>query len=366
GDKTPLPGAIKLAAGQSDIKTFAYVAARRGETEETPGRLPIGYHQVEIRLGNSDALPFNNTAFATFKVQEGRRVLLIADDNADAEPWARALQASHKFPHDVMTPKQAAELSTNKLNEFEAVCLINVADPTLLWDKLAPFVEGGKGLAVILGGEAWLPNVNAYKLPAARRLLGAELLKDVVNRGDDPNAAGGDQWKELRQDTPKTTLHPLVMPFRDAADKGQYFTKETFPRASFYRKVQPIAETARAIGNYVDKDKKESWPALLENRVGKGHVLLFTSAMDAHLVRNLAANNYFSTGAWFGMALILVSTGYLAGDADMPSYNFLCGQTATVPLPASQKQLFTVVGPGLTGVSVPRGKGENLLRIPRA
>jgi hypothetical protein len=372
GDKTSLPAAIKLAAGQSDIKTFAYVAARPGETDETPGRLPIGYHQVEIRLGNSDALPVNNIAFATFKVQEGRRVLLVADDlgahedDGDAWQWVRTLRASHKFPHDVLTPKQAAELSTNKLNEFEAVCLIDVADPTLLWDKLAPFVEGGKGLAVVLGGEAWLPNANAYNLPTARRLLGAELLKDVVNRGDDPNSGGGDQWKELRQDTPKTTLHPLVMPFRDAADKGQYFTTETFPRANFYRKVQPIAETARAIGNYVDKDKKESWPALLENRVGKGHVLLFTSAMDAHLVRNLAANNYFSTGAWFGMALILVSTGYLAGDADMPSYNFLCGQTATVPLPASQKQLFTVVGPGMTGVSVSRGKGENSLRIPQA
>jgi hypothetical protein len=187
-----------------------------------------------------------------------------------------------------------------------------------------------------------------------------------VNRGDDRTAAPGDAWKELQPDSPKTTLHPLVLPFRDAVDKGQYFTEETMPRASFYRKVQPLAEGARPIANYVDKDNKESWPALLEHRVGKGHVLLFTSAMDAHLVRNLAANNYFSSKAWFGMVLVLVTTGYLAGDADMPSYNFLCGQTAMVPLPASQKQLFTVVGPGLTGVSVARGKGENTLRIPQA
>jgi hypothetical protein len=368
GDKTAIPRAIKLAAGKSDIKTFAYIAARTGETDETRGRLPVGYHQVEIRLGNGDALPVNNIVYATFKIQEGRRVLLIADDpgkreeDGDAGQWVRTLRASHTFPYEVVTPKKAAELSTNKLNEFEAVCLIDVADPTLLWDKLTPFAEGGKGLAVVLGGESWPPNVSAYNLPAAQRLLGAKLLKDVVNRGNDP----GDPWKELQQDAPKTTLHPLILPFRDAADKGQNFTEETFPRASFYRRIQPVAETARAIANYVDKDNKESRPALVENHVGKGHVLLFTSAMDARLVRNLAANNYFSTGAWFGMALILVSTGYLAGDADMPSYNFLCGQTATVPLPASQKQLFTVVGPGLTGVSVPRGKGENTLRIPQA
>ncbi len=364
GESTADRRPVKLTAGQSEVKVFERAAFRPGETEEVAGRLPYGFHQFEIQLGATDALPQNNVLYATIKVQEGRRILIVTDhpgkrgDDGDATVWLRALQASHQFPCEARSPKAFAEMAIGDLKkDYEAICLLDVADPSGLWDKLTAYVEAGKGLAVVPGGEDWQPSRRAYNLPEARRLLGAQML-EPVNQGD----AAGVEWKELLPDSPRGPVHPLIKPFRDALDEGDHFTDETRPRARHFWKVKPDA-TTQVLARYADK---ENSPALLEHRLGPGRVILFTTALDHHLVKNLHANNYFGSRSWFGAVLIVLSTGYLAGDADTPNFNYLCGQTVTVPAPASATPLFTLIGPGITDVRVPRARGENVLRITQA
>lgn len=356
---------VRLAAGTSEVRIFAREAAPAGEAENKAGRLTPGFHQFELQLGAGDALPFNNVAFVTIKVQEGRQILVVTDnpgkpvESGDAKLWQSALKASHRFPCEVVSTKTAESMGLLELNKYETICLLNVAKPSEeLWDRLDTYVKGGKGLAVILGGKDWLPSREAYNTGLGRKILGAKLdeWKDLGN-------TDGVSWKELEPDTPKAALNPLVRYFRDQRDLGEgvRFTEETLPRARFYWKMLPDAGQARPIATYADKDNT---PALLEQRLGKGRVLLLTTAFDGHKVKNLDANNYFA--GWFGPVFIIKATGYLAGDAETPNFNFTCGQTVTAPLPSTPALSFTLFGPDAAGVNVPRAKGDNELRITQA
>jgi hypothetical protein len=366
-EKTPDKKLVRLAGGASEVKSFEQIAAGPGETSGEAGRMAPGFQQFTLRLAAGDALPFNNVAYATLKVQEGRKVLIITDrpgerpEYGDAGPWLRAMQAWHIFPATVVSSKEAEKYGLNDLSEFEAVCLIDVADPKKdLWDRLQTYTkEKGKGLAVVLGGKDWLPSLEAYNKIPGREILGASLIQ----RED-----GGDnevyKWREMDSDTPKATLHPLIRYFRDKWDAGEgvYFTeKESLPRARTFWKVEPDKGRALPIASYTDKSNS---PAILEHRYGKGRVLIFTTALDDHKVNNIPANNYVAN--WFGMALMINATGYLAGDADTPNYNFICGQVVTVPLPQTQALSFTLFGPEANGIAIARGKGENELRITQA
>jgi hypothetical protein len=368
GERTPDKKLVRLAGGASEVKSFELNAAGPGETPGESGRMGTGFQQFTFRFAAGDALPFNNVAYATLKVQEGRKVLIITDrpgqrpESGDAGPWLRAMKSWRLFPATVVSSTEAEKYGLSDLSKFEAICLIDVANPSTLWERLRTYVrEKGKGLAVVLGGKDWLPNLDeGYNRNPGREILGAK-LEELEDGGDE--AAYG--WREFDSDTPKATLHPLVRYFRDKWDAGEgvHFTKdETFPRARTFWKLVPDKGRAQTLASYTDKQNS---PAILEHRYGKGRVLIFTSALDGRPVNNLSANNYFDS--WFGVALMINATGYLAGDADSPNFNFICGQVVTVPLPSTQSLSFTLFGDRETnGVVIPRTKGENELRITQA
>jgi hypothetical protein len=348
GERLP----ISLSAGKSDVLPFQREAGR-GQGDDPPGRLKLGFHQVKAELAIRDNLAFNNKAYATFKVHEGRRILVIADQKSDAFLWATVLIVSHAFPCEVKTTLAADE----DLRKYRAVCLLNVSSPDHeLWDKLKDYVSAGNGLAVVPGGADWTPRRDAYNDDkAAQELLGAKLVGPV-----DKGKESGAPWKELAIDVPRATLHPLAARFR------QYeFSPEILPRASHYWKFEPIPEKARIVATYADEG---SWPALLERTLGKGHVLLFTTAMDGRTNDlHRPANNYLAP-SWFYEALVYFAVGYLAGDAEPANFNFICGQPVTMNLPpAPFLDMYTLLGPGLgSGVDVHREKGQNQLTITQA
>ena len=364
GERSP----VQLAAGQSQVKVFKRDVA--GPNEDAGGAgdaLTPGFHQFEVRFDNSDALPFDDRAFATIKVQEGRRILIVTDrpgtvpEKGDAGPWFRALKASHEFPCDVISTEAANSLGRVEMNKYEAICLLDVGNPsTELWERLDWYVgESGKGLAVVFGGEDWVLSYDQYRKDPGRKILGAKLdkLESVVGRE-------GFEWKDLGPDLPKATLHPLVRFYRDQWDLGEgvrFVKDESLPRARSYWKVEPDPGRALPIATYADADNT---PALLEHRYGKGRVLILTTAFDGHKVKNLDANNYFVS--WFGSHFAIRVTGYLAGDAEAPNFNYVCGQPVTVLLPASPALSFTLFGPDANGLVIPRAKGENELRITQA
>ena len=119
---------------------------------------------------------FDNTRYLTFKVGDARRILTISDREQDAAFWQIAHIAKREFGCLVVTPdklsvvdgqtkvevvpdpKKPNETASLNIREFEAVCLLDVADPSAkgnsldsLWDKLRPYVESGGKLVVIPG-----------------------------------------------------------------------------------------------------------------------------------------------------------------------------------------------------------------------
>jgi hypothetical protein len=343
GERQP----IRVQAGQGEVLSL-HREAESGQADDAPGRLKLGLHQVKAELAIADNLAFNNKAYATFKVQEGRRILVIVEDPRDAENWVGALRAKHAFPCNLRTPAEAID---EDLRGYRAVCLLKVANPEReLLDKLKDYVSAGNGLAVVPGGAEWAPQAAAYKGKAAQELLGAKLM-DAVDRGKEL----GDPWKELTADVPLGTVHPIVALFRIYE-----FAPQDLPRASHYWQFQPAKDT-KIVATFAGQG---NWPALLEHSVAKGRVLVFTSAMDNRGIR--PANNYRES--WIYSPLVCEAVGYLAGDAESANFNFVCGQTVTINLPpAPFLDLYTLQGPGLgAGVDVHREKGQNQLLITQA
>src|SRR5262249_34494266 len=117
--------------------------------------LKPGTHQVTLSLATSDAVPSNNSRFATFLVVEPGKELILIDNGAGARIWQLICEEGHAFTCDILpaTPATLESLTPAKLAQYQTVCLLNVARPSSeLWSRLYDFVRDGGGLAVIPGG----------------------------------------------------------------------------------------------------------------------------------------------------------------------------------------------------------------------
>jgi hypothetical protein len=342
-EKTPERKPLKLGAGQSQVVAF-----------ERTG-LTAGFHQAEITLATSDALPQNNSTFATFEVRGGRDVLAVADNPADATFWKWALEAPKAFNCNVVTTEEALRLFPDDLARFSAVCLIGVARPPQeLWERLGRFVQAGGGLAIVPGGEE--TDRLAYESQPAQAVMPGRLVR-VVQAAD--SAAG--TWKEA------SYQHPILAPFREWSQNLNVIFLKNPPVAHKYWEVTPLA--AHVIVSYGDA---KALPALLEKNVDRtktrGRVLLYTTALDVtHLTSQPTWNDYLATS--FYLVLVNKTVGYLAGDADEAGLLFLAGQAPRVLLPAKPRfPTYTLQGPQLspTDAVVSRADAQGELMLPQA
>jgi hypothetical protein len=338
---------VRLRAGESRKLTF----------DRDASGLKPGPHRVEVRLANSDSLPFDDVRFATFEVRSGRKLLALADNPRDARAWRLALDTHRVFRCDVRPTAAARSLEPKALlADYRAVCLIDVADPGALWPMLEAYVPKGGRLAVVPGDDRTL-NRDAYDGPEARRLLPGRLNKVVT--AEDPS---GVPWSD--NDPP----HLFLTPFREWKKTGNidFFAPENLPRAYRYWDVTPAAD-ATTIVTYADGPKR---PALLERAAGEGRVLLFTTGLDGRQDEGrFWWNNYLETTSSFYPVLVNQAVAYLVGDAEAPNFNFVSGQAVTVPLPAEPRfPLYTLEGPGLAAAeaSVPRAEDQKQLQITQA
>jgi hypothetical protein len=336
---------VELAAGQSKVLTFE----QRG--------LPLGPHQAEIKLASDDSLPFNNTLFATFEVRGGRRVLTLVDNPYDAGFWNEVFKVSREFRGEVRTLAEAHNLSPlTDLPKYQAICLLNVADPDLgLWEKLKIYVDNGGGLAIVPGaGQA-----SAYNDKAAQVLVPGRLVKLV-------EASNGAPWK------PGSFQHPVMLPFRDWSMKEENIDFLRYPpKAMRYWEVQPHpAPDSSVIVAYDDKGTR---PALIERTFDpkakvRGRVLLYTTAMDRrHLDIKQPWNDYLTSS--FYMVFVHITMDYLAGSTESATFNYPSGQTINVLLPTTPRSpTYALEGPGLSATErlVPRADGQGELTLAQA
>jgi hypothetical protein len=352
---------VKLQAGQSRVFVFERPTAGRGSKGEGAKGLSEGLHQAEVRLASNDALPFDNAGFTTFRVLEGGRVLVLADDpKGDAREWELIL--APVFGADVHASADSAGID---ISRYRVICLVNVARPAReLWERLKTFVVAGGGLAVVPGGYAWHPDLSAYSDDLARELLPGRLLSRSLP-ADDAHRF----WYELERAPQQLSRHPLLLPFarwRGVGDVDFLTTEALKPRARLFWKVEPAEGQGTVLASYTDKDRS---PALLERVVGQGRILLLTTPFDRRKdAGGKEPNNYFELSS-FGFVLGNLVVGYLAGDTDEVNLNHVAGEALTLSLPSQPLfPKYTLLGPGISGsdADLPRQPEQKELRIAQA
>ncbi|HEY8504458.1 MAG TPA: BatA and WFA domain-containing protein [Gemmataceae bacterium] len=322
------------------------IALRSGETRGVVFRrsgLKPGLHYAEVSLLSGDSLPFDNVRFLTFEVPEPRPVLTVSDDADDARFWKLALEADNRFRCDVKTPEQVRDWRPEDWAAYQAVCLLNVADPAgpagnPLWDALARYVEQGGSLVVLPGGDEM--RAVAYDTDAAKRLLPGKYL--ALFEASDQAKGVTWLWNSLN------FRHPILAPFREWQQQPNIDFIRLPPRVFKYWQVEPGDKNAVVV-SYNDADKS---PALLEGTAGRGKVLMFTVPMDARRDPDGRFwNDYLETS--FYLVLSNLSVTYLVGGMVERDYNFQTGQTVRVPLPLSEagkpEATYILEGPGIIG-----------------
>lgn len=322
--------------------------------------LKTGFHQVEFSLESSDKLMFDNTRYLTFKVGDARRILAISDDEKDAVYWQLAHQSKGDFGCVVVKPDKVnlvngqtkVELNPEKPNEtvnireFEVVCLLDVADPTNLWPKLRPYVETGGNLVIIPGADL---SVQGYT--AGGNLMPGTFKKviDTHTMQPPPPKQTAPAWESPRDGQNGVTWflddsvvqHPMLRPFQDWKAKGNVDAVKNPRRVWKFWDVTK-SEGAAVVVSYNDAEKPaDRHPAVLERSIPdpkdpkkmKGRVVLLTTRLDVPSPDD-EWNDYWELegSSWYVVFPSLI-VRYLAGDTADANFNFLSGQTVTVPLP---------------------------------
>jgi hypothetical protein len=75
-------------------------------------------------------------------------------------------------------------------------------------------------------------------------------------------------------------------------------------------------------------------------------------------------NNYFQNS--FGLVLVQEVMAYLTGKAETRSYDYICGQTVTIPLPAGRPLAPYVLRAGSAQTPIPQEGGQATLDIRQA
>jgi hypothetical protein len=333
---------IRLRPGEREVVTFE----RRG--------LKAGYHQAEVTLQPDDSLKADNVRYATVLVREPRKLLILCDDPRDAALWKTAIDKQQLYESDVKLvndSKAMTNLTPTELAAYRAVCLLDVAEPTVgLWERLDAYVRAGGGL-VIAPGRREL-NRDRYAEQAARRVLPAELEQFVAS----PDGVGLTDYQ---------FKHRLLAPFREWSAQPNAATYLSARRAFEYWTVKS-ADGATVLLRYADADKH---PSLVERtETGGGKVLLFTTPMDGRQDAAGHASNNFNV-EWFQFVLVNECMKYMAGEAEDAELNFAAGPVVTIPLPPGARlATYSVSGPGLTGADtqVQRAESAGEIRLAQA
>src|SRR5262249_9215578 len=148
-------------------------------------------------------------------------------------------------------------------------------------------------------------------------LLPATLEKIETNPPDRPLI----RWSNFQ-------THHSIPAFFDKAIRTadpDFGKEQSWPGVNAFWSVKPAKKDTVVVATYADT---EHHPALLDRVVGRGHVIQFTTPLDARdFNRNRKWHNYWGLDSSFGLVLEDQVCRYLAGDSTKPELNYFCGQT---------------------------------------
>ncbi|GAB6166474.1 BatA domain-containing protein [Thermostilla marina] len=312
GDRREVDGVLYEKRGEQSV------SLENGESMRASfavGGFDAGVHVGFVEIGEDDALPCDNRRWFAFEVRPPASVLIAAPDPPehyavflDQALAPEVLRRIGRARFETQVVSQRA-LGSEKLDVYDAVFVLDPAPmEDALWTRLAEYVESGHGLAIALGRRA--SAVEAFHGSAAQRVLPGRLLVQA-RAGDSPFMLA-----------PRVYQHPVLKSFRSVAGTIPWHQFPVFR----YWVLDEIPEDVRVVASY-DDDR----PAILERRLGKGRVVVFTTPLSDR--PDEAPWNLLPVGeAWPFFILVNETAAYLAGGTGR-RVNYLAGETVVIDLP---------------------------------
>ncbi|MBC7854981.1 MAG: BatA domain-containing protein [Pirellulaceae bacterium] len=271
-------------------------------------KLPSGSSQGLIRLVGEDGLALDDVRHFAIEVQPDWPVLVVAPPGVKTGSQVFALQKNTKAKFQVSILLQE-ELIHRDLSGYRAICLMDPLPlPPEVWEKLAAYADKGNGLAILLGHNA--SPLTSFQEETAVKVLGGKLTRQTRSGGDVDLA-------------PASYDHPILSPFREIEANVPW---NDFP-IFYHWNLDELAPSARAIIPYGNNR-----PALVENRLGRGKVLVLTTPLtDPLQPRGRPCWNeiWFGSEAWPGFMLWNEMLVYLVGTGEV-RLNYQTGETAVL------------------------------------
>jgi len=274
---------FQLEGTTVDQRTLRLLAP--GEAETVSMFVPLnepGTVKMSASLG-TDPLELDNARYAVAEVRERVSVLCV-----DGDPGSEPFEGAADFAVAALGTGEfeAAEeslvvrsvpwlaLPSESIADHDVVMLVNVPDvPEAQVEALFDLVRRGGGLIVFVGDNTKPHTWNERMRLGREHLLPAELVEVVEDR-----FALGD----MTPLDPTFPQHPLCLALRPLPlDLISEVRFRRHMRVRAYPEAQPVLRLAG-----------EGEPLLLEKRVGRGRVLLFTSTADRDW-NNMAINPLF-------------------------------------------------------------------------
>jgi hypothetical protein len=292
------------------------------------GGLDEGIYHGEIRLLGSDSLEHDNIRFFTIRVREAWPILVVAPNNVSPTFVTQSLspdvlqdEGGLRFDCTLIGIR---DLANQQLTDYAAICLLDPNPfPEQQWQRLRDYVDGGGGLAVVLGHNAHPP--RAFRVPLVSELLGGTL---------------GRQWRNTDRSlflAPQDFNHPVMVPFREIRTSTPWHRFPVFRHWSF----DPLAETAEVLIRFANGKE-----AVVENRLGDGRVITLTTPLSdsARPIGRTPWNEFtFGEDGWPQFILINEIINYLVSNTSQ-TLNFPTGPPATLQegrdLSSDRYQLF--------------------------
>ena len=297
-----------------------------------------GEHQVEVRT-SGDALAIDNRRWVSVQVQETIEVLCV-----EGRPGAARYVELSLNPSNVRQAQVHAEvvsesgLLERELSRYAAVFLCNVGRFSLEEaNVLYEYLQGAGTVIFFLGDLVEVGDYNEYLGSGrkVRRVLPVELLELAPTT-------------TYRLD-PLDYQHPIVAPFRGQVRSGLL----TSP-ISRYIRAKPYTANQEAAPN-VALRFFNSDPALVEEQIGRGHSIVFTTAASSQS-KDLSqdpAVPWSDLGTWPSFLPLVQETLAMAVRAQERSRNVQVGQLLEIRQQAAgQLERVEVVNP--------RGESERL------
>lgn len=350
-DPVEVPCTVGLPDG-SEITAFLELepGARAEERFTVPQTVPGGVAWARV---SDEHLPLDDARYFHLPRVGASRVVVI-----DGDPGSTPVRSEVYFLERALAPwggrrggvlpevRSPVGLSNLDADVHQVVFMANVADASAASSVLTDFVRGGGGLVVSMGNNV---TADRYNGPL-RDLLPAPLSKprDLV----DLSASGG-----VPLALPDVSL-PLFAPFIRAGRAA--FTRMNTRRVMAlqpYNDSPPDAED----GVSTLLRFEGGVPALVERRVGKGTVLLWTSTIDLDW-GNGALQSAF-------MPFVQRLVGYLGGEAGGGAKRAtgVVGELTTIALPSVGLEPVVTDSDGKeVSAELQRGDDLQVLFTPRA